>query len=287
MSTFLNDAKIFYHDFFDKGAWSEEYANEILNEKEDINKRKESIKETYELVLENSAIHDAVKDWVKTNHSIQETASIKGIATSIVKNHIYYINKTIGKKLAYKGNSIIRFCLLTERISEYDWKEINRIIQALKVKENKKVKDKEDILNNRNLLINIPSKEYETSITDEKFNDFLRLITPYFISERKRVQQRINEQFLDAAGYINYLMSPGVSLSDLDKQRLKKIKQLLDSETLEKYEEQYKDKMLDITKVKEQKKENDSKDEYHKQVQKEIEEGKHLEVKTKRIQYNF
>lgn len=138
--------------------------------------------------------------------------------------------------------------------------------------------DKESILNSRNLLVNIPRKEYNTAITDNQFNDFLRLITPYFITERKRIQLRINTEFLDEAGYINYIMTPGITLSELDKQRLKKIKSLLDEETLNTYKQLHKAKLLDITGVEEEMKNEEA--DYSEQFKKELEEGKHLEVKT-------
>lgn len=285
MSTFLNDAKTFYHDFFDRGTWSDIFASEILYGKEDINKRKECIKEIYKIIMDNEAVSDAVKDWVKTNHSIQDTAKIKGVSVSMVKNQIYYINTTIGGDLTYRESNILMLCLLTEKISEYDWKEINKIIQAVKIKRCKSMYNKESILNSRNLLVNIPRKEYNTAITDNQFNDFLRLITPYFITERKRIQLRINTEFLDEAGYINYIMTPGITLSELDKQRLKKIKSLLDEETLNTYKQLHKAKLLDITGVEEEMKNEEA--DYSEQFKKELEEGKHLEVKTKRIQYSF
>ena len=138
----------------------------------------------------------------------------------------------------------------------------------------------------KNLFISIPRKEYCSAISDDKFNAFLRLITPYFINERKRVQQSINEQYLKEAGYFNYLLTPGINLSDSDKIRLSKVKKLLDDETVRTYNKLNQDKMLDLTKVEEEK---DTPD-IEKKQRESIEEPKNnmpLEQKCKYVQFDF
>ena len=283
MSTFLNDAKTFYEDFFYKHTWDETYADRILNEKEDLNERKQCMKEIYRLILDNTAISDEVKDWVKTNHSIQDTAKIKKVTVSSLKNQLYHANTTLGKELTYKNNNLIHWMLLVDEISSYDWENINKIIQTTIAKRRKHLYP--NIFSMKNLLINIPRKEFCTSVTDEDFNSFLRLITPYFINERKRVQHRINEQYSKEAGYFNYLMTPGISLSNLDKSRLAKIKKLLDEETLNTFNKLNKDKLTDLKSIKEETK-SEEKD-YRKHYQKELAEGKYQEMKSTRVQFDI
>ncbi|MBD5508805.1 MAG: hypothetical protein HDR05_12380 [Lachnospiraceae bacterium] len=289
MSTFLKDAKTFYSDFFSRGTWSEIGANNILSGKEDINKRKECLREVYRLILDNEAISDEVKDWIKTNHSIQKTAVIRGITVSRLKNQIYYVNTTLGNDLSYKDNNIIHIMIMTEKIESKDWENINKIVQAVIIKKRQSLYKKENIFSTKNLLINIPRKEYCTSISDESFNTFLRLIMPYFINERKRVQQRINEQYLKEAGYFNYLLTPGINLSSLDKSRLARVKKLLDDETVSTYNKLNRDKMLDLTKVEEEEKKKETLDieEYRKKSKEELKSGEPIVLKSRHVQFDF
>lgn len=278
---------MFYDDFFSRGTWNDIDANNILNGRDNLNKRKECIREIYRFILDNTAISDEVKDWVITNHSIQNTAGIKKVTVSSLKSQIYYVNTTLGKDLTYKDVNILHIMLYNEEISNKEWEDINKIVQAVAIKKRQSLYKKENMFSTKNLLINIPRKEYCTEITDERFNTFLRLITPYFVNERKRVQQRINEQYLKEAGYFNYLLTPGISLSETDKSRLSKVKGLLDEETVKVYNKLNKDKLLDLTKVEEEKPALDDMN-YRKQYKKELEEGKiDTKLKTTRVQWDF
>lgn len=251
MSTFLMDAKKFYSDFYEKDAWSDELADQTLDGLKDKNKRKECIRETYSLIFDDPTIEEAIKVWVRKNYSIQDTAIKCKVSTDVIKNHSYYINKTLGKDLTIDKENIIRYCIKHQNISKNDWDYINQILQAVITKRKSKIEKIDRLLNNKSLLINIPRREYKTSIDEAEFNQFLRLIQPYFINERKRAQQEINEKYLDAAGYLNYIMTPGIGLSDTDKRRLDKVKSLLDSDTLKDYKKLSKDKLTDITSIEE------------------------------------
>jgi hypothetical protein len=284
MSTILSDAKNFYNDFYDRGTWNDEMAKKTLYGKKDINKRKECLREIYKIIMDNPDVSDGIKYWVKTNHSIQETANLMFITLSKLKSQIYYFNSTIGNDLTYDEKNIIIYCLYTENINDNAWKEINKKIETVKIKNCKKMYKKESLLNNKNILVNIPRKEYSNHVSDEKFSSFLNLIRPYFVNERKIVQQRINESYLNEAGYLNYLMTPGVSLSQTDKERLAKIKKLLDEDTLEQYSEMSRTKIEDISKVKEEA-EHIVEEQSKKQIQREPEEFEDFTIKTKHMQF--
>lgn len=252
MSTILNDAKTYYSDFFERDTWCEELADKTLDGLKDKNKRKECIRETYNLILEAPDISEAVKLWVKRGYSFQDTAIRCGISNDKIKNQSYYINKTLGKNLTFEKDNILSLCLKHVEITKNEWEEINKILQAVITKRRSKAENIGRLLDNRSLLINIPRKEYKTEIDETEFNLFLRLIQPYFINERKKTQQEINEKYLDAAGYLNYIMTPGIELSSNDKRRLEKVKSLLDSRTLKDYRKLSRDKVTNLLNIEEE-----------------------------------
>lgn len=271
MSTFLMNAKKFYRDFYDKDTWSDELANRTLVYLKDRNKRKECIRETYKLILEDETISESIKLWVRKNYSLVDTAISCGVTTSVVRNNVFYINKTLGRDLSYKNESILSYCIKHKNIDKNDWENISRILQMTITKRKSKVEKIGKLLDSRSLLINIPRKEYHTTIDESEFNLFLRLIQPYFINERKRVQQEINERYLESAGYLNYIMTPGVELSNTDKRRLEKVKSLLDNKTLKDYKKLSRNKVPNLLNVKEEPETVDTRP---------------VEYKTRRIQYD-
>ncbi|MFG6344662.1 MAG: hypothetical protein K1W35_13050 [Lachnospiraceae bacterium] len=249
MSTLLRDAKTYYNDFFEKDTWSDELADKTLDGLRDKNKRKECIRETYNLILEATDISEAVKLWIKRGYSIQDTAIKCGVSSDTIKNQSYYINKTLGKDLTFEKDNILKLCLKHNEIVKNHWEEINKRLQTVITKRRSKAENIGRLLDNRSLLINIPRKEYKTEIDETEFNMFLRLIQPYFINERKRTQQEINEKYLDAAGYLNYIMTPGIELSSNDKRRLDKVKSLLDSNTLKDFKKLSREKVTNILNI--------------------------------------
>lgn len=68
-----------------------------------------------------------------------------------------------------------------------------------------------------------------TELDEDKFDQFLSDISPYLKSHMEKIAEEIDK---DSVGYFNYLLySP--MLSDVDKQRLEKLKQRLDPSYIE------------------------------------------------------
>lgn len=249
MKTFLSVVKKFYHEFFYKDTFIDSDADKVLKGKDNLIRRKSVIKETYKMVLENNAISDEVKFYVKSDYSLNDVCRMKEVNLPQLRSQIYYVNANMGKDLTYNGEYILKIVIFNDIIKDSDWEEINKIMQAVQIKRCKSLYNKANILNNRNLLVNIPHKEYCTEVKEGRFEMFIRLIEPYLISTRKLVQQRINTEFLEEAGYLNFLMTPGVSLSKDDKRRLSALKRLLDETTLDEYKKESKNRLLDLNKL--------------------------------------
>ena len=73
-------------------------------------------------------------------------------------------------------------------------------------------------INRNQLLINIPSGEFNTSICSDQFTLFVELLQPYLTTLWSVTQQQLN-QLTDAIGYYNYIMTDGMILSEEDKKR--------------------------------------------------------------------
>lgn len=299
-NTFLGDAKLFYSDFFNSTTWSDVKATNILKGKRDIVRRKECIKNAYKTILDDKKISLAVIDWITTNHSMQTTAELKGISTSELKNKVYYINCTLGHDWTYKEQNIIRYCLFEDMITEKDWEQIEKIQKQINIKKSKEIYEKKPLISNRNMLINIPRRVYNIEVSNEEFIKFINLIRPYFIESRKAVQQEINTKHLNAAGYFNFIMTPGVKLTNVDKDRLEIINKLLDEETKKQYKNEAKIMIDDIEQVKIEeknriikeelsKKEQEDQDnrDYRKKYKEELDKKENLGTKTTKIQYYF
>lgn len=75
-----------------------------------------------------------------------------------------------------------------------------------------------------NLLLKIPKAAIQDTLSDEEFNDFISIIAPY---SRRHMQYIENNLPINAAGYINYLLStPNLAGEQLARQKI--LKELLE-----------------------------------------------------------
>lgn len=258
MATILGDAKIFYPEFFKDDAWNDKMADNILNGKSDLKNRKIVIKFTYKVILENSKLNDIVKNWIRTTLSLEKVAELNGIPLTKIRNMQNYAARTLGEDLSYNGDNFIHLMLYRDDISKEDWKEIDTILKQVRMKRGKEIYGRKPLIQNKDLLVNIPAKEFNSnSGSDAEWNHFMQLITPYFISERKKAQKLINTEYSDQAAYLNYLITPGIKMTDVDKKRYKEIKDLLgdDNEIIQVVDNTKKEKDLVDVIAEEQKRE--------------------------------
>lgn len=231
MSTILMDAKSFYNEFFEGDAWSDKKASKFLGNRSNLKNRKIVLKFCYKVILNNRKTNDALKQWVRTDLSLEKIAMINNITISRMRNIQTYAARTLDKELSHNDKNLINVMVYSEEISNDDWKEIAANIELVKLKRGKEVGDTKPLVQNKDILINIPANKYVKSLDNEaEWNHFLQLITPYFINERRKAQQLVNTTYSEQAAYLNYLITPGIKMNDIDKRRYKEIKGLLGEE---------------------------------------------------------
>lgn len=247
----ISSARSYYIFLFEKDMLSETKLNEIVGSLNDCELRKEVISYVYDIVLNEKLGDRYIIKYIRTGWAMKSVAKVCNTSEDTVKNKIAYFNRTIGKELTYENKNLISYMLKEQHISNEQWKDIRRLLDSFRVKHRKVLYKGENLFNNKNMLINIPVKESCTTVDEKDFKDFMKLIKPYFITERSKAQKKIN-QMLNMAGYLNYIMSPDVDLTDDDKRRKKEIEKLLTKEDLEIYkqaEQQNKqlNKFIDVT----------------------------------------
>lgn len=223
MKTILSDAKEFYPDFFNSGHKDVLSACELLKYKKELDKRLEYIYRIYKYVLNEEKTNKVTVEWVKNNKSIEETAKVLGISFNNAKSQVTYCNKVLNEYLALDNTNMLRFVIMSENIGNEQWQILNDSLDKL-------IFDKSKKYMSNMLLVNLSNKEYCKQVTDDDFNVLLSLLEPYFTSVRSDKQQKINEMTY-AVGYFNYIMTPGVKLTDKDMQRREKIMKFIDKDT--------------------------------------------------------
>lgn len=223
MGTILSDAKEFYPDFFNRGHKDVQSACELLKYKNELEKRLEYIYRVYKFLLNEEKMNKVTVEWIKNNKSIEETARLLGIGFNNAKSQVTYCNKIVKEYLSLDNTNMLRFVIMSENISKGHWQMLNDSLDKL-------IYDKSKKHMSNMLLVNLSNKEYCKQVSDDDFNVLLSLLEPYFTSVRSIKQQRINEM-AEAVGYFNYIMTPGVRLSEKDIQRREKIMKFIDKNT--------------------------------------------------------
>lgn len=86
-------------------------------------------------------------------------------------------------------------------------------------------------INKRDLLINIPTYDKVSELSEEKFNDFMEVIQPYSKHMLATIQSEVNNM-LEEVGYFRYLMSKTSKLSEVDIERKNTLLRWLGKETI-------------------------------------------------------
>lgn len=229
---FLSDVKKLYGELFELHQFSDVQAEMMLHGKNDISQRSSYIKGIYDCMLGTG---DAIiNTWLTSNLSLSDIASIKGQNTNTLKSRKYYLDKMLAEHANYKDSNILFYVVTAEFITEEEWRELNRRLASLshKLYPNKNIR--------KQLLINIPTNEMETQLTEKEYKDFINILRPYVISSRRKAQQQINKM-RNAAGYFNYLITNTYSLSDIDIQRKADLLLLFNGDEQIQYQEHIKE----------------------------------------------
>lgn len=283
MSKILSDAKKLYPIFFRDDQWNDEMAATVLESKKDVEKRKKVIRAIYDIILdkEENVLNKHVQKWIRTGLSLADVANLDGINVNTLKSSINYFNKTIGNDLTIYNGNVLKVCVVENDLVSNDWDEIEGCLEFIAIKYGKRIYKKEKVISNKNMLVNIPKKELCRQISDEEFNVFMRLIEPYFVSQRKIAQEKINNS-VDAVGYFNYITMPGIVLSEKDLRRRKVILDLLDEDTVKEFRRLNREKAESIKVVEEPVEKSDI---TRFEDMDEKQQAEAVVIKTKRIQF--
>lgn len=83
-----------------------------------------------------------------------------------------------------------------------------------------------------NLVLKLNEKAWRTNLTNEEFDELAAILSPYSKRQVEFVQNMIEDS---KVGYLNYLES-GYGLSELDQERLNKLKLLINGEGAQQHE---------------------------------------------------
>lgn len=213
MSKIIRDMNSFYNRLYELDMWSDSAAEHLLAYRNDKERRILYLKRLFTYILETSDMNDFTKEYIRSGLSESDAARVHGINTSTAKSLIHYINKKIEDAAQWDKNmSIVGFVIFKADISEDEWRELEQRYKNIIRQTSKRLIQKKDI------LINISTKEYSEEIDDESFDDFINTIAPYTVSNRKKSQKKVNDM-KQAIGYFNYIMSDGAQLGGEDEKR--------------------------------------------------------------------
>ena len=213
MSKIIRDMNSFYNRLYELDMWSDSAAEHLLAYRNDKERRILYLKRLFTYILDTSAMNDFTKEYIRSGLSESDAARVHGINTSTAKSLIHYANNKMGEAAIWSDSmSIVSFVIFKVDISEDEWQELEQRYKTIIRQTSKRLIQKKDI------LINISTKEYSEEIDDESFDDFINTIAPYTVSRRKKSQKKVNDM-KQAIGYFNYIMSDGVQLGEEDEKR--------------------------------------------------------------------
>lgn len=213
MSKIIRDMNSFYNRLYELDMWSDSAAEHLLAYRNDKERRILYLKRLFTYILDTSTMNDFIKEYIRSGLSESDAARVHGINTSTAKSLIHYANNKMGEAAIWSDSmSIVSFVIFKADISEDEWCELEQRYKNIIRQTSKRLIQKKDI------LINISTKEYSEEIDDESFDDFINSIAPYTVSRRKKSQKKVNDM-KQAIGYFNYIMSDGAQLGEEDEKR--------------------------------------------------------------------
>lgn len=213
MSNIIKDMNSFYNRLYELDMWSDSAAEHLLAYRNDKERRILYLKRLFTYIIDASTMNDFIKEYIRSGLSESDAARVHGINTSTAKSLIHYANNKMGEAARWSDSmSIISFVIFKADISEDEWCELEQRYKNIIRQTSKRLIQKKDI------LINISTKEYSEEIDDESFDDFINTIAPYTVSRRKKSQKKVNDM-KQAIGYFNYIMSDGAQLGEEDEKR--------------------------------------------------------------------
>ena len=238
MSSLLFDAKGYYRLFYPEGRWDTSTALLHMKDFSHTDLRCRIIQAVYNEIFSMSGDRnmEVIKEWIRSGNSLKVVSQTYQCNVNTIKSSIKYYNDHVGSCLYIGNKSLFHILMNTQTLTSDLGKDISNRINEFVVKSRGKRESSitgTSYLNSSNLMISIPRGKMCREISEEEFKWLYKMIYPYSVEIRKRVQQEISQS--KTAGYLNYLLIPGQELSDVDRNRREKILGLLPPEDVEKF----------------------------------------------------
>lgn len=251
----------YYCDFFTNDAWDEEKAQAKVG-KYYTEERTDYIRKFYECLLNSKKMNEVGLMYVRhSNLSVRKVVELyneslkesKRENPNTVKSRIILCASKVNNSfedVTYKDSSKKKEIkidplelIMTVRIvndSIYQAireaeEQIDRFVEMFDTSKNKK----------DYLLFRMPTFAKVDSLSDYEFECFFDIIRPYSKRQVESVEMAMYE-LKKEVGYFNYLMTPGVKLTGVDKERRDTLLRWLGISTLDKEENQTEDDLLDF-----------------------------------------
>ena len=218
-----------YCEFFTEGEWNEEKAMKKIG-KYYTEERVEYIRRFYNCLLNSKKMNElGILYLTHSNLSVRKTVELynrdksekKKLNPDTGKSRIIscankvnnsfrplVFNRETKEPLEWIIDSVVVGAERLEIIREAELQIDNFIEMFDSTGENKKDK----------IAVKIPAYAKVSSISEDMFDNFMEIIRPYSKREMYNVEKTL-EQMREEVGYFNFLMTPGVRLTEIDRER--------------------------------------------------------------------
>ena len=235
-----------YCDFFTGDVWDEFKARERIGVYY-VEERLDVIHRFYDCLINSNKMNELGILYIKhSNLSVRTTVELynrnkdenKQLNQDTAKSRIIACANKVNnsfERINYEGKKYEALELLfyASAINENRWKKIkqamDQVEQFIDLFDSTKKNKKEQI------IIKIPAYAKVSSLSEDRFNDFMDIIRPYSQREMSIVEECL-KQMQEEVGYYNFLLTPGAKLTSVDKERRDTILRWLNMEERKKEE---------------------------------------------------
>lgn len=225
-----------YCEFYTKDVWDEEKARERVGIYF-IEERLDYIHRFYECLLSSKKMNELGLMYVRhSNLSVRKVVDLynrdktegKQINENTGKSRIIACANKVNnsfESLRYERDTKdpLDWIINLGAISEYNEKKMELFREC-----EKQIDDFIEMFDNTSknkkekMIIKIPAFAKVRELSEEDFNNFMEIIRPYSKREIDNIQKCI-EQMRNEVGYFNFLMTAGVKLTEVDKERREQV----------------------------------------------------------------
>ena len=221
-----------YCEFYTEGVWNEEKGKEKIGPYF-TEERLEYIHRFYECLLNSSKMNELGRMYIQhSNLSVRKVVELynqkrekgKQLNPDTGKSRIIACankvnNSFTDSKYQNSKKNNLEWIMGFEHFNEYN-DELIRILRDTEEQIEQFIemfdttsKEKKEMI-----AIKVPAYAKVRNLSEDRFDNFLEIIRPYSKREMENVEEAL-KQMREEVGYYNFLMTPGVKLTEVDKER--------------------------------------------------------------------